>query len=157
MAFSLVTMFSCEKYKPGGTGVEQLAGDWFVMYQMEIGGEWYDIMDEYTRVTTYNTAANSYYEMFVDDHKNFWEYKVKTKVDPTTLKFGSDEEKDNYYYDSKVKVFNGQVFPGAGHSFSGVKTDSICFYVAFDDDDEPYATTFRVVGFRRTGFQEDEL
>lgn len=146
---------ACDDYEPGGTATEALAGDWFVTYSVQEGNEWVVKSNPFL-LTTYNTAANVATEMFVDDHSNFWDFKGKVSADPSKLTFGSDNEVENISYESKFKVKDGQLFPKLAHSPSGVVTDSIVFYVSFNDDATPYSTTYRVSGFRRTGFNEDE-
>ena len=163
LTFSFV---SCDDYEPGATATEALAGDWYVTYSVKVGNEWQELVGP-VLLTTYNTAANVSTEMFVDDHGSFWEIKGKVKANPSGRSFGSDNEVDNYYYDSKFKVKDGLVLPKQAHSPSNVVTDSIVFYVSFNDDGyendngemvlTPYETTYRVSGFRRTGFLEDEF
>jgi len=148
-------IISCDDYEVGGTATKEFSGDWWVTYYYENNGTW-EKMHGPVFFTTYNTAANLPTEMFVDDHKTFWEYKAKIKVDVNTHTFGSDQECDNLYYDSKIKVYDGKIYEGLGLSKTGVVTDSISFYIWFNDAGNDPAT-YRVEGHRRTGFHEDEF
>lgn len=160
--FLLVAATGCEKFEAGGTATQNLSGDWWVKVELDNGdNSWTDLTTswlgvERIMVNTYNTADNVPTEIFVDDNKNFWEFKGKVKADAANFTFGSDDEVQNYHYDSKFKVTEGKVLEGVGRSQTGVITDSIVFVVRFDDDTPPYGDTYRISGHRRTGFNEDE-
>lgn len=145
-----------EDPEPGGMETEELAGEWWVTYQVETSpGVLEDIAGGYYKMMTYNTASNTD-SIWIDDLEHFWEYKVKAKVGLANNTF-SVSEGSNFVYESAVTIENGKVLVGQGKSVSGVKTDSIYFEVSFDDDATPYETKYIVSGHRRTGFLEDEL
>lgn len=168
----VVAATGCDKAEPGGTATQALAGDWWVRYDvidpsLKPGDAGYivvpDLLGGYTLLTTYNTASNASNMMFVDDGGNFWDFKGKINCNVNNLTFGSNDEVDNYKYESKFKATNGQVIPRGAHSVSGVVCDSVAFYVSFSDEGltetdpaTPYAVTYLVSGHRRTGFTEDE-
>ena len=63
-------LFSCEKEDIGGTETESMAGDWYVT--VEAVDENGNVVDpdfngKRVHMMTYNTAANSASEMYVDD------------------------------------------------------------------------------------------
>jgi hypothetical protein len=148
---------SCqEDLEPGGTKVQDLAGEWWVKYEVETSpGVYEDVGGGYYKMMTYNTAADVE-EIWIDDLEHFWEYKVKAPVDLTAKTFAVNQAA-NASYESAVTIENGVVVTGGGRSVSGVQTDSIHFVASFDDDDVAFGTKYRVSGHRRTGFLEDEL
>jgi hypothetical protein len=145
-----------EDLEPGGTKVQDLAGEWWVRYEVETSpGVYEDVAGGYYKMMTYNTAANTE-EIWVDDLEHFWEYKVKVPVNLTSKTFAVTGAA-NASYESAVTIESGVIVTGGGTSVSGVQTDSIHFVASFDDDDTPFGTQYRVSGHRRTGFLEDEL
>jgi hypothetical protein len=148
---------SCqEDLEPGGTKTQDMAGEWWVRYEVETSpGVWEDIGGSYYKMMTYNTASDTE-EIWVDDLAHFWDYKVKVPVDLTSKSF-SVTAAENASYESAVTIESGVVLTGEGTSISGVQTDSIHFLASFDDDDVAFGTKYRVSGHRRTGFLEDEL
>lgn len=75
----------CEKDEIGNTATEALAGEWKVTVDaVDEGGN--VIAEDFNGIghilmNTYNTAANTPTEMYVDDIGHFWEYKVRVKSD----------------------------------------------------------------------------
>ncbi|BEH00366.1 lipid-binding protein [Bacteroides sedimenti] len=152
------TFASCEKEtEPGGTAVEKMAGDWWVTVEVIKNGQ--SLGDAYGqgyfRMTTYNTAANSDTEMWLDDGGHFWDYKLKVNVDYKTRSFSTSDFVDNLKYDSKVKITDGKILEGAALSPSGMPADSIVYFVQFDDDKNGFV--HKISGFRRTGFEQDDF
>jgi len=175
---SFVSFQSCEKkYEPGGTAVQDMAGDWWVTNQQSVdeyyyifqgegqmpdeanieNWEWdYIYDDSHTNIYTYNTAANLPTEMFVEDGGSFWDYKVKVKVDYNAKTFEVPTTANLAYDGCDVTIIKGKVLKGAATSPSGTPVDSIVFYVKFSDDNYGFTYT-KVSGFRRTGFPEDDF
>ncbi|MEJ7646258.1 MAG: lipid-binding protein [Chryseolinea sp.] len=155
----VVAMFALacqEDLEPGGTKVQDLAGEWWVKYEVETSpGVFDDVGGGYYKMMTYNTAADAE-EIWIDDLEHFWEYKVKAPVDLTSKSFAVSGAV-NATYESTVTIESGVVVIGGGRSVSGVQTDSIHFLASFDDDAPSFGTKYRVSGHRRTGFLEDEL
>ena len=104
---------------------------------------------------TYNTAANVPTEMWLEDGANFWDYKVKVNVDYNNRTFTTNDFIDNTSYDCKVKITDGKILEGAALTPSGMPADSIVYMIQFDDD--PDGLTYKVSGFRRTGFPADDF
>jgi len=154
-----ISFQSCEKYEPGGTAVQDLAGDWWVTYEYESSpGVWEDAGVGHVTLTTYNTAANKSTEMWVNDNGEFWNFKSVVKVDyavKTFMTTDSVSTNSTSSPDEKVLFTNGKILKGAATTPSGTPADSIVFYVAFNDDSTP--TVYKVAGFRKTGFSEDDF
>lgn len=153
-----ISLQSCEKYEPGGTAVQDMAGDWWVTYEYESSpGVWEDAgLGKPVTLTTYNTAANKSTEMWVNDNGKFWNFKSIVNVDyakKTFLTTDSVSTNSASSPDEKALFTGGKVLKGAAKTPSGTKADSIVFYVAFNDDSAP--TVYKVAGFRKTGFSED--
>jgi Lipid-binding putative hydrolase len=147
----LISNFSCKKANldPGTTIANKAAGGWWVTFTQ--GGT--DVFGLGTFfLDTYNTAANGD-SIWVDDLGHSWNFKVKAKIDYTSLSFATANAQ-NSYYNSQVTILNGKVLPKAGHSRTGNITDSIYFQAQFSDD--PSGATYVISGTLRTGFIEDD-
>ncbi len=174
--FAVLLVFaSCEKEDIGGTATESLAGQWYVHVDaVDADGELVYSDDELYGIgnfllLTYNTSYNSADTLFVDDQKNFWDFKTKVLCNTSNKTFGNEDYADNYKYESGVKITGGKILNGAATTPSGMPADSIVFYVEFDDDyaevDEgeyeytPTAygfSSYRISGYRYTGFTNDD-
>jgi hypothetical protein len=155
-----ISFQSCNKdTEPGGTAVQDMAGDWWVTYQYESSpGVWESAKLGHFMLTTYNTAANKSTEMWVNDNGNFWGFKSVVKVDyaaKTFLTTDSVSTNSANYPDEKVLFTKGKVLKGAAKTPSAMPADSIVFYIAFSDDSAP--TVYKVSGFRKTGFPADDF
>ncbi len=157
--------FGCEKVTdPGGTAVEKMAGDWWVEYEIVdlSTGSSYEEYDNYPGsghylIYTFNTAANTDDEMWINDDGNFWDFQVKAAVDYADRTF-STHPTDTISvvpgYDISVKIYEGKVLEGAATTPSGSPADSI-FFIAEFEDDPGYGYVLK--GFRRTGFAADDF
>ena len=143
---------SCQKEEEiSGTSVEAMAGQWFLKLS-EDSGKTYN--DDYYHISTFNTAANSSTEMWLDDHGEFYEFKGKVAVNLATLTLGGKDSINNEYYDVKYVIKNGKVIKnGAKAPGSKALTDSLYFQVEFADDP---GTAYTLAGYKKTGFLEDE-
>lgn len=157
-----LALTSCEKDEVGGTATQSLAGEWVVTVDAVDANGGTVIEDPFgsghIMMNTYNTAANTATEMWVDDLANFWEFKVKVKADTQALTFATEGAAQNAVYDCKVTIDEGKVLLKAATTPSGMSADSIVFYVGFDDDDNPAAygyAKYKVSGYRYTGFAAD--
>ena len=152
--FALV--YSCDRVgdgdiadDQGGTSTQEMAGDWFVTFTID-GDDVYSL--GHTLLSTYNTSANNGQEMWIDDHENTWEYKVKSPINVGAKTFAGSNL-DNQVYDVKMNITDGKILKGAATTSGGNKSDSIHFKVEFADDP---GTIYTVAGYKRTGFAEDE-
>ena len=149
-----IFMFSCDRVgdgdvadDQGGTSMQEMAGDWFVTTSVngtEVLG--------YTRITTYNTSANNGAEFWIDDNDNIWEFKVKSPANLGGLTF-SGNNLQNEKYDITVNITNGKIVKGGATTTGGNKSDAIEFDAEFSDDP---GTIYRISGYKRTCFAEDE-
>jgi predicted small secreted protein len=156
------TLTSCEKdTEPGGTAVQDMAGDWWVTYEYESSpGVWEDLGFGHFRMTTYNTAANLPTEMWANANVGayLWTFSSKVAVDYSAKKFSTTDlvaANNSKYPTEKVQIIDGKILTGAAKTPSGMPADSIVFYTKFSNDSD--ALTYKVAGFRRTGFEQDDF
>jgi hypothetical protein len=160
IALGLLLATSCKKDEIGGTATESMAGEWYVTINVIIDEEVY--IDPYNygniHLDTYNTAANSATEMWIDDNGNFWQFKVKAAVDLATKTFQATDARESYYYEAPdecfVTISGGKILPGAATTPGKSPADSIVFNATFSDDPDGYIYQF--TGYRYTGLKSDE-
>ncbi|MHC0447222.1 lipid-binding protein [Flavobacterium sp. 3-218] len=149
----LTSFVACDEVgdtDPGGTSVEALAGDWYV--QTLVNGE---VVVDYRLISTYNTASNDA-NMFIDDHGNIWDFKVKTPVTVNALSFaGNNLPSSVDGYNVNVTITEGKVTKNDTKTSGGNTTDGISFKAVFSDDTDA-GTVYEIKGYKRTGFKEDE-
>lgn len=147
------TLTACDNdTEPGGTAVEKMAGDWVVSATDAAGTQ-----SDYFMVYTYNTAANVSTEMFIElDGDAPFIYKAKIAVEYDARTFSMSAQTENTTSGTgapaSMRISNGSVEEGAATTPSGKPADRISFTVELPD-----GTTYTVEGFRRTGFEEDNL
>jgi Lipid-binding putative hydrolase len=154
----VIALSSCKKEnlpKVGGTSVQNLANEWWVMLTAN-GSDVFGI--GHFRIATYNSANNNT-ELWVDDFENGYGFKVKTTADAGALTFAATSAANQYYdpnhptnFPQTVTITGGKVFPGQGRSRSGNVTDSIYMQVKFSDN----PNTFVLSGTARTRWAEDD-
>lgn len=156
LAASVALFSSCAKDPIENTATVGMAGEWYVTADVvDENGEvlYEDLMGPFI-VSTFNTAANVPTEMFVFDNYNFWEFQVQVKADPVAMTFATDGMAPNLVYESNVQITGGKITYGAAKTPSGQPADAIEFCVKFDDDDDGF--TYKIHGYRYTGFTADE-
>jgi len=156
---TVIAFSSCQK-KPdtGGTAAEKMANEWWVTLDQGSTKDVFGI--GHFKIATYNGSANDN-TMWVDDFENGWGFKIKTSADFNSLTFAATSGADNEYFlpsnptrfPKTVKITEGKVIANAGHSKTGVLTDSIYFKVEFSDDP---GTIYTMPGHARTRFAEDD-
>ena len=145
----IVIAVSCKKdLTQGSTAAVKAANGWWVTFTLD-GSDVFGLGTFF--LNTYNTSANKD-SLWVDDLEHSWQFKVKTKIDYSTLTF-STTNAPNEYYNITVNITDGKILPKAGKSKSGVATDSIYFKANFSDDP---SNTYVIRGTARTGFIEDD-
>jgi hypothetical protein len=160
LALGIIT--ACEKDDPEiqNTATYPVSGEWWVTYQIRNAeGQLEDYGGGYYPLLTFNTASNRPDSIWISDAHSFWSpngFQVKAGLDLSNRSFAINEGINISTDGTKVRIVNGKVLLNEGRSTSGVVTDSLYMEVAFDDDDEPFGTTYIVSGHRRTGFLEDE-
>ena len=155
LVFSIVTLSSCDD-KEGysyidifETKTKNVSGDWFV--QTFVDGE---VVVDYEKITTSNTASDSETEFLILDHGNIWEFNVKSPVNVSALTFSGEALPSKIDdYEITVSISNGVIVKDGGTSTTGRTTDSISFDAEFSDDP---GTIYHIEGYKKTGFLEDE-
>jgi len=163
LSLLVISLSACKKEEPiGGTAVQDMSGEWWV--QIDGAGDYY-------KVVTSNTADNSNTKMWVD-LTGFWgtdvppAQLVKARVDVNTADktfsiTNVDNVQDSGYGEPgdppiKITVKNGKVITdGAIGPVSKQKTDAISLEVSFSDDQNP-GTIYKLVGYHRTKFPDDD-
>jgi hypothetical protein len=151
---------STEEIDPGKAANNELSGEWFVNYDHDVfGNDPFGV--GYTRILTSTTASQSATDLIITDEENFWDYRVKARMDIAAKTFGSPDTLISYVdgYDIKVLIRNGKIIEDAVTTASGVVADSIYFEVWFEDLEGATGIPndiLKVSGYRRTGFLEDE-
>lgn len=157
LALAAFALVSCNKFQVENTATVDLAGNWLCTVFTDDGeGGW----DAYTgiEVITYNTAANVPTEIWLDDQGGFWGTLCKIDADNSAQTFGKIGKEYFDNYNEVAQLIWGGKITNDGAVAPGTKTtvDKIEFFIAFEDDDTPYAYPYYVVGYRRTGFPEDD-
>jgi len=146
----IVLLTGCIKTEaPGGVESKALVNEWWIT--VTVAGN--DILGGHVAFTTYNSAVLNQDSIWVDDLGNFWNFKVKAGADLKALTFATTDAQ-NENYDSKVTLTNGKILPNAGHSKTGIITDSIYVEAKFNDD--PDNLTYVISGTARTFRAEDD-
>ena len=142
---------SCDKhedYVPGKSALSELSGDWYVRVLVddeEVGNGYY-------LLTTANSADDS--SLWIDDHFNTFEFKVKCPVNLETLKFsGTNLPSNRDGVEMDVTVSKGSIYADGTESTGGNVVDSIYFEAEFSVDP---GTIYQLAGYKRTGLAEDE-
>ncbi|WP_149304871.1 lipid-binding protein [Pareuzebyella sediminis] len=134
---------------PGATMVVAMSGDWFV--QTFVGET---LVADYARISTYNTSANDGTEIWIDDHGNIWDFKVKSPINLSDLTFsGDDLNSDVDGYVVSVDISNGTIVEDGATTTGGNTADRIAFDAEFSDDP---GTVYTMIGYKRNGLLEDE-
>lgn len=153
----IVGMGSCAKEEIGGTAVQDMCGEWYVVVDgVDANGN--VTMEDpfgmgYFPIYTYNTNSNVPTEMYVDDQGAFWEFRVIANVDYAAMTFSVNGAVDDYN-DITVDIAKGSILKDGAKSQAGYTADSISFLVKFSDDDyinQGYWEYLWVHGYRRTG------
>ena len=147
---------SCQKEDIGGTATESLAGDWYVEANV-VNADGSVIEDPYGlgrfQILTYNTSANNPSEIWIDDSKNFWNFKVKVNGDINTLTFNAAGAENQRGDEITVNITNGKIIKNGGVQNNGSPADYITMDVEFSDDP---GTIYRLEGVRYSGLEEND-
>lgn len=153
-ATSFLSCDATNDLDPGGTAVQEMAGDWFVELLADDGtGSLIDIYGiGYFRISTYNTSANTSSELYLDDH-GLWPMKSIVNVDLSSKTFSGSGLSNDYDETITSDIMNGFILSNAATTTGGNVSDSIYFKVEYSDDP---GTEYFITGYKRTGFLEDE-
>ena len=159
--FVVTTAVSCDDdkgyddYNPGSTPTQALNGEWFIDISDADG----NVLAQHTLHKTYDTNDGDG-TMYLSDRigpgaDDFSGYYLESKVQTNVPNFTfSANDVENAADGTRVTITNGKIIKGAGHSRTGVVTDSIYFEGEFDYDP---GNKIIFAGHRRTGFNEDEF
>ena len=147
---------SCQKEDIGGTATESLAGVWYVQANV-VNGDGSVTEDPYGlgrfQIMTYSTSANNPSEIWIDDSKNFWNFKVKANGDINTLTFGAASAENQRGDEITINITNGKIIKNGGMQNNGSPADYITMDVEFSDDP---GTIYRLEGVRYSGLVEND-
>jgi len=132
LSMAIFVLAACQKTKsPGATSAGKVANEWWATLDSVGIPDYYGI--GHIRIATYNTAANDS-NIWVDDYKNGYGFKIQAAFNNTNLTFSSDPLAANNYFVAGSSSFpetahltDGKIFPKGGHSKSGNIADSIHF------------------------------
>lgn len=149
-AAALMQLTACDLGKEpevGGVLLQEMCGEWWIKVYYEGNA-----LTGYNLMSTFNTAANSDKDIFIDDHE-LWPFKVHATADLGSMVL-SGSNLDNLYDESiTVNILEGKIIKAAATTSGGNKTDSIYLRMEFADDP---GTEYVYSGYKRTGFLEDE-
>jgi hypothetical protein len=162
---AIVGLNACREIEPGGTAVESMCGEW-VAYS-----SYFDLV---FALKTSSTADNDANRIIVTDRNaagtdtGFWGFTVKANCDLASKTFSCNEAANEYWtetggvytpYDIKISIRNGKITEKAIELPSGVKADKIELEIWFEDiadADAPADYYCTIVGYRKSGFFEDD-
>lgn len=162
LSFGFVSCDTETNEEPGGTNIEKMCGYWDVVYDAvdDAGNIVYEdpygvgVCDLYT----YNTNDNGVTQMYLDDRNTFWAYKFLVNIDYNGRTFSASETWYDAGESGHAIVTDGKILEGAAKNIHGMPTDSISFYIQFDDDSDgaQYGwTKWHVHGQRHSGFSPE--
>mgnify|MGYP000546838150 FL=1 len=162
-----LVMASCSKDEIGGTATQAVAGEWYVTVEGVDASNKVLLTDNdlfgwgHKLMKTYNTAANTSDEMFLDvpfDLSDFgfpnYTFAQKVSCDVNSLTFQSKTGSTE-----TASISGGQILPSQGIQPNGAKADSIVFYVTFKGDQVPSGNGFvkyKVSGRRYSGLVNND-
>lgn len=161
-----ISLFSCETADDPGveySPVYPLSGEWWVTYKVN-GAD--PLQLYYTKLLTYNTAANVSTEMWMNSTNAVFSFLVKSATDVNNKSFSvsavANSNSGGAAGVKTVTIENGKVIPNGGKSTTGVVVDSIYFELTLDDaalTQMGIASGSKIVvsGKRRTGWLEDDF
>ncbi len=147
---ALMQLTACDLGKEpeiGGVLLQEMCGEWWI--RVYSGG---DALTGYNLMSTFNTAANTDRDIFIDDHE-LWPFKVKASADLGAMTLSGSNLDNLYDVDIAVNILEGKIIGDAATTTGGNKADSI--YLRFEFADDP-GTEYVYSGYKRTGFLEDE-
>lgn len=123
--------------------VYPISGEWWVKYEFDDGS---GVIDDYygvgyTRLLTFNTAANTPDSVWMTDEGNFWDFKVKVPINVKARTFAVTDGEDLSYGDDTT-ISNGLVTE---------RSDGDEFHMEIQWASDP-TTTYVVSGRRVKGF-----
>jgi hypothetical protein len=157
-SLGMLVVTSCQKTKDAGaTSAVKVANEWWVTLDSVGIADYYGLGHQ--RILTYNTSANDN-NIWVDDNKLTYGFKIQAAVDYTSLTFTSAPLAENEYFvpgspafPETVHLTEGKIFPAMGHSRSGNVVDSLHMKLEFSDSP---GFIYEINGVARSRFPEDD-
>ncbi len=158
ISLGIFVLTSCQKVKDAGaTSAVKVANEWWVTLDSVGISDYYGLGHQ--RILTYNTSSNNN-DIWVDDNKLTYGFKIKAAVDYTNLTFTSTPLTNNEYFTpgstsfpETVHLTEGKIFSKMGHSKSGNIVDSLHMKLEFSDNP---GFIFEINGVERSRFPEDD-
>lgn len=135
----------------GGTNVEAMSGDWWII-ALEPDGVTPAYGGDYEQFSTYNTAANDN-GLWINDYGHWMEIQTRVVVNLSDLTFVGIADSPEEITGATVSVSNGQITTEAYVTESNTSVDAIEFEAEFSWDP---GVVYKFMGHKRTGFAEDE-
>ncbi|MCF0203687.1 MAG: hypothetical protein HUK08_10010 [Bacteroidaceae bacterium] len=162
--FAAIALASCSKDPIGGTATQEYAGEWYVTCDAVDEND--NVIPGYEdlfglgrfNIVTYNSSANNTNELMVCDLGMFWDFRVKTALNPANYTFSAVDAQDYIDPDCLVDI-EGAIYKNAGRQNNGSVADSICIYVSFSNDpypDEYGYSRYKLSGVRYSGLVEND-
>ena len=151
MALTFTSCDEVEDAKVGGTSVESMSGDWWIVALLP-DGETPAYGGDYEQFSTYNTAANDN-GMWINDYGHWMEIQTRVVANVNNLTFVGIANSPEEITGGTVSVGNGEITKNAFTTESNTVVDAIYFEAEFDWDP---GTVYVFKGHKRTGFAEDE-
>jgi hypothetical protein len=152
MVFSTFT--ACDKVEDidvGGTSVESMSGDWWIV-ALEPDGVTPAYGGDYVHFSTFNTAADNG-DMWITDFGNWFEIKTVVSTNVKNLTFEGEAGAEEAITGGTITISNGVITKNSYQTASNTMVDAIQFEVEID---WAPGTVFIFKGHKRTGFPEDE-
>ncbi|KAA3621669.1 MAG: hypothetical protein DWQ02_27275 [Bacteroidetes bacterium] len=150
MAAVMIQLTACDLGKEpeiGGVALQEMCGEWWIRVSLDETP-----LTGYYLMSTFNTAANTDSDLFIDDHE-LWPFKVSATADLGSMSM-SGSNLDNLYDEAiTVNIIEGKIIEDAATTSGGNKADSIYLRLEFADDP---GNEYVYSGYKRTGFLEDE-
>ena len=158
ISLGIFVLTSCQKVKDAGaTSAVKVANEWWVTLDSVGIADYYGLGHQ--RILTYNTSENDN-NIWVDDNKLTYGFKIQAAVDYTSLTFTSAPLAANEYFipgsptfPETVHLTEGKIFPNGGHSRTGNVVDSLHMKLEFSDDP---GFIYEINGVARSRFPEDD-
>lgn len=136
----LLFIASCEKeIETEYQDAYPISGTWWVTYKFDDGSgtidDWYGV--GYTKLFIYNTSLEKDM-VFIEDHGNFWDFKVKAKYSGETFSITNGYD---YQHDDTTTIAKGKI----------INKDSIYMEITWASDP---TTVYYCTGRRYDGFGE---
>ena len=151
MALTFTSCDVVEDADVGGTSVESMSGDWWIV-ALEPDGVTPAFGGDYEQFSTYNTAANDN-GMWINDYGHWMEIQTRVVANVNNLTFVGIANSPEEITGGTVSVGNGEITLASYTTASNTEVNEIYFEAEFDWNP---GVVYVFKGHKRTGFAEDE-